>query len=276
MPRSMPRSWPIAAAASVSWPTTSPMTTHRRARRLQERVVPVAADLGGPHGRPVAHDDLGVVGLGRRGEQAALQPLGQPALLLVEPRVVQGEGDPVGHLAHGGDVVGVGRRPVGRSGRCSAPRPCARGPAATARPPSAGPAPRTRRGPRPAAGSGRRPPATSSTIIGWPDAQRLARSGAVEPQRAPAAAGSTAPPPRRSPGRRASSPTSCSRPSSPTRLAITQSPSTGTTAAGEPPDGLLLAARLGERVGDRPTATSAITASRAAPRRAPPRRPAAR
>ena len=36
----------MAAAASVSWPTTSPMTSIVGAVGLQERVVPVAADLG--------------------------------------------------------------------------------------------------------------------------------------------------------------------------------------------------------------------------------------
>src|SRR4028118_316952 len=104
MPRSSPRSCPIAAAASVSWPTTSPITSlvappggrnasyqspptpaasaggrrpaaaarqHRRAAGLRDRVVPVAADAGGLRGRQVADGDLGVVGLGGLGQQAA-------------------------------------------------------------------------------------------------------------------------------------------------------------------------------------------------------------
>ena len=109
MPRSRPRSWPMAAAASVSWPTTSPMTSIVRAARLQEGVVPVAADAGGLGGRQVADGDLGVVGLRRLGEQAALQPLGQLLLGAVEPGVVQGQPGPVGDVLRGREVlVGAG------------------------------------------------------------------------------------------------------------------------------------------------------------------------
>ena len=63
MPRSRPRTWPIAAAARVSWPTTSPIASTVGAAGLQERVVPVAADLGALGGRHVADDDLAVVRL---------------------------------------------------------------------------------------------------------------------------------------------------------------------------------------------------------------------
>ena len=98
MPRSSPRTWPIAAAAAVSWPTTSPITITVGAVLLQERVVPVAADLGGLGRRLVAHGDLEVVGLRGRGQQAALQPLGEVALLGVEAGVVQGQAGPVGDV----------------------------------------------------------------------------------------------------------------------------------------------------------------------------------
>jgi hypothetical protein len=75
---------------------------HRRAVGLEERVVPVAADLRSVRGRAVPHGDLQVVGFRRRGQQRLLQPVGQRALL----------GGPLGHppqlrrLAPGGQPVG--------------------------------------------------------------------------------------------------------------------------------------------------------------------------
>jgi ketopantoate hydroxymethyltransferase len=50
---------------------------HRRAVGLEERVVPVAAHLGVVPGGLVPHGDVQVVGLGRRGEQRLLQPVGE-------------------------------------------------------------------------------------------------------------------------------------------------------------------------------------------------------
>ena len=67
---------------------------HRRAAGLQEGVVPVAADLGAGGGRHVPDDDLRVVGLRRLGEHAALQRVGEVALLAEEPRVVQRQTGP--------------------------------------------------------------------------------------------------------------------------------------------------------------------------------------
>ena len=54
-----PRSCPIAAAAAVSCPTTSPITTHGGAVALQEGVVPVAAHAGGLGGGDVARRTTG-------------------------------------------------------------------------------------------------------------------------------------------------------------------------------------------------------------------------
>ena len=62
---------------------------HRGAAGLQERVVPVAADLGALGGRHVADDDLALVRLRRLGEHAALQRVGQRALLAEQPGVLQ-------------------------------------------------------------------------------------------------------------------------------------------------------------------------------------------
>jgi hypothetical protein len=58
--------------------------------------------------------DLGMIGLWRLGQETALQPLGQPALLLVQPGVVQSQSDPVGQIAGGRDVVLVRLRAVCR------------------------------------------------------------------------------------------------------------------------------------------------------------------
>ncbi len=66
----------------------------RGAVALDERVVPVAADLRRLARRHVPDDDLEPVGLRRVGEQGALQPLGELALLAVEPGVVQREARP--------------------------------------------------------------------------------------------------------------------------------------------------------------------------------------
>ena len=77
---------------------------HRAAVGLQERVVPVAADLRRARRGGVAHDDLDVVGLRRRGEQAALQLLGELALLGEQPGVVEGERRPGRDVAGGRDL----------------------------------------------------------------------------------------------------------------------------------------------------------------------------
>ena len=77
---------------------------HRGAARLQEGVVPVAADPGRLGGRLVAHGDLAVVGLRRIGEQAALQSLGQLLLGGVQPGVVERQAGPVGDVLRRGQV----------------------------------------------------------------------------------------------------------------------------------------------------------------------------
>ena len=81
----------------------------RRAVGLQERVVPVAADLGAGRGRHVPDDDLRVVRLGRRGEHAALQGDGEVPLLAEEAGVVSARPGPAPDLDRGLDL-GRGQR----------------------------------------------------------------------------------------------------------------------------------------------------------------------
>src|SRR3954462_2466478 len=112
MPRRSPRSWPIAAAASVSWPTTSPMTSMVAPpgwRNASYQSPPTRAAstagryrLAGGQGRD---GDLGGIGLGRLGEQAPLQALRELLLLGVEARVVQRQPGPVGDVLGDDDVV---------------------------------------------------------------------------------------------------------------------------------------------------------------------------
>jgi hypothetical protein len=97
----------MAAAAAVSCPDDVADHQHGAPVGLQERVVPVAADLRGLGRRDVPHRDLHVVGLGRWREQAALQLLGEQPLLLEQPRVVERERGAGGDVARGGDEVVV-------------------------------------------------------------------------------------------------------------------------------------------------------------------------
>ncbi|GAB2678201.1 hypothetical protein GCM10027194_08010 [Thalassiella azotivora] len=80
---------------------------HRRAVGLDERVVPVAADLRGLRGRLVAHRDVEVVGLRRRREEPPLQALREAALQVVQPGVLQRDPCPLGDLGDGGQVLRV-------------------------------------------------------------------------------------------------------------------------------------------------------------------------
>lgn len=91
---------------------TSPITSTVAPSRLQERGVPVAADLRGLRGGLVTDDDLGVVGLGRLGQQRALQALREAALLLVQAV-----------LSRGSPARPASSRAVCRSGPSSAGRP---------------------------------------------------------------------------------------------------------------------------------------------------------
>ncbi len=78
---------------------------------LEERVIEVAADQRMRAGGPVADGDLQAVRLRRRGEQAALQGLGDLKLPAVEAGVVQRQRAAAGRLDRGGDLhLGV-RRP---------------------------------------------------------------------------------------------------------------------------------------------------------------------
>ena len=92
------------AAAAVSCPNDVTDDQRGGPVGLYERVVPVTADAGGLGRGEIADDDVCVVRLRRSGQHAALQLLGQLALLLVEPRVVQGQSRAVGDLRGGGDV----------------------------------------------------------------------------------------------------------------------------------------------------------------------------
>jgi hypothetical protein len=72
---------------------------HQRAVGQQERVEPIAADLGEPRGGPVAHRDLDTLGLAGLGEQAALEREREVALGLErgDPRqgvAQRGRGEP--------------------------------------------------------------------------------------------------------------------------------------------------------------------------------------
>ena len=125
MPRSSDRTWPIAAAAAaMSCPTTSPMTSTvapSGCRKASYQSPPTCAACGGGL---VADDDLDVVGLGRRGEHGALQPLGEAPLLAVQAGVVQREAGAAGDLLRGGQVDGAAAGAVGerdQADRAAAP-----------------------------------------------------------------------------------------------------------------------------------------------------------
>jgi hypothetical protein len=79
---------------------------------LDDDVVPVPAHVQVADGRPVADDQLEVVGLRRLGKQAALQLLRDRLLPAEQPGVVQRQRAATGHLDRQGELgVGV-RRPV--------------------------------------------------------------------------------------------------------------------------------------------------------------------
>ncbi len=78
---------------------------HGVARGQHERVVPVAADLGGGAGGDVAGGHPQVVGLGQFGQQGALEALGGVPGLLEHPGVVHAEGDVAGQFGDQQDVV---------------------------------------------------------------------------------------------------------------------------------------------------------------------------
>ena len=85
----------------------------RGAVALDEGVVPVPADLRRLAGGHVPDDDLEPVGLRGLGEQGALQPLGELALLAVEPGVVEREPGAAGDLLGDRDLLGGEGRAVG-------------------------------------------------------------------------------------------------------------------------------------------------------------------
>src|SRR4051794_20432594 len=128
MPRTRVLTCPIAAAASMSCPMTSPMTSTvspsgcrnpsyqsppmdtpwvagpndaadaqpGAAGGLQDPVVPVTADGHPLGGRAVPDGQLQVVGLHRRREQAQLEPFGDPLGRGRQPGVVQRQCGPPG------------------------------------------------------------------------------------------------------------------------------------------------------------------------------------
>jgi hypothetical protein len=121
-------------------------------------VVPVAADLRRARGSGVADDHLDVVRLRRRGEQAALQLLGELALLGEQPGVVERERA----RAATSRAVAISLSSYGRpdgplkmlSSPTVRPRACiGRMARTTARGAAAGRAPRRARRRRPAGGS---------------------------------------------------------------------------------------------------------------------------
>ncbi len=162
----------MAAAARVSCPITSPMTSTVRAARLHEGVVPVPADLCLLGGGEVAHGDLAVLGVGRVAEQAALQLRGELALPRVERDGLQRDPGPSSDLGRHREVLlgeGRGLRPPDQRHR-PAPRPrgSGSGPRARCRSPS-----RSTSGAPP----GRAPGSTSMSSVHLGQQQRTLRRG---------------------------------------------------------------------------------------------------
>ena len=85
---------------------------HRCAVALEEGVVPVAAHPGGLGRRDVADDDGAVPQLGRIGEQAALQRLGELGLTALPVHPCDRPGGVRGDLSGGLDVLGRHVRPA--------------------------------------------------------------------------------------------------------------------------------------------------------------------
>jgi hypothetical protein len=92
-----------------------PDDQHGRAVGLDEGVVPVATDLGPGRRRDVPDDDLAVVRGRRRGQQAALQRLGQLPLLAEQPGLRRGGAGPTADLQRGLQL-GLAQRPPARVG----------------------------------------------------------------------------------------------------------------------------------------------------------------
>ena len=74
----------------------------------REHVVEVAADLARRAGRPVPNGDAGSVDLGQAGrQQRRLEDVGDVALLVAQPRGIEGLRDPTGGRLGERDIVGV-------------------------------------------------------------------------------------------------------------------------------------------------------------------------
>ena len=107
------RSWPIAVAAGSPRPTTSPTTSPNRPRPDAEGVVPVAADVQPVVRGVVPRRDL-EARVARRppGEHARLERRRDVPLVLVEARVLDGEGGALGEVARELQLRRRERRPT--------------------------------------------------------------------------------------------------------------------------------------------------------------------
>ena len=111
MPRTSVLTWPIAAAASMSWPMTSPMTSTvspSGCRKASYQSPPIETPCVAGRYRTASSRWSGCTG---RREQAQLQPLGHLLVGRGEPGVVQRQ-----RRAAGGDLrrpqLGLGVRPA--------------------------------------------------------------------------------------------------------------------------------------------------------------------
>ena len=113
--RSEFRSWPIVAAASTPFPTTSPTTSAIRPSASANGVVPVAADVDPGLAGQIAGGEGHALDLGQRlREDALLERLGDRPLALVADRAIES----LAALAR----EGPGERALGRLERlCRSP-----------------------------------------------------------------------------------------------------------------------------------------------------------